>query len=200
MEKAGFESRLRSLLVDYFSSTNTRTMTPVRNHILQILIFLYGKENIGQLGGFSYSKNKEVADQQRKYILFAFLFMEALKKNTVTETDLTTLQRMWGQHLLSLVNNGMEKAAEKYERILHDSEETIFNIKRFQRSLQKIRSNDTGTRTGKQTNPDHVTPKAVTPFSFRRPRMYERIAMALRNVFGSGDPKDFFMLKFSDSQ
>lgn len=87
-----------------------------RKHILQILIFLNGKENIGQLGGFSYSKNKEVADQQRKYILFAFLFMEALKKNTVTETDLTTLQRMWGQHLLSLVNNGMEKAAERYER------------------------------------------------------------------------------------
>lgn len=116
MEKAGFETRLRSLLVDYLSSTNTRTMTPVRKHILQILIFLNGKENIGQLGGFSYSKNKEVADQQRKYILFAFLFMEALKKNTVTETDLTTLQRMWGQHLLSLVNNGMEKAAERYER------------------------------------------------------------------------------------
>nr|XP_034312877.1 uncharacterized protein LOC105320337 [Crassostrea gigas] len=77
-----------------------------RKHILQILIFLYGKENIGHFGGFSYSKNTEIADQQRKYILFAFLFMEALKKNTVTETDLTTIQRMWGQHLLSLVNNG----------------------------------------------------------------------------------------------
>nr|XP_034332249.1 uncharacterized protein LOC105347575 [Crassostrea gigas] len=196
MEKAGFEARLRELLVDYLSSTNTWTMTPVRKHILQILIFHYGKENIGQLGGFSYSKNKEVADQQRKYILFAFLFMEALKKNTVTETDLTTLQRMWGQHLLSLGNNGMEKAAEKYERILHDSEETIFNIKRFQRNLQKVSE----TRTGNQMKFNHVTPVAVTPFSFRRPRMYERIAMALRNVFGSGEPKDFFMLKFSDGQ
>lgn len=47
---------------------------------------------------------------------------------------------------------------------------------------------------------NHVTPVAVTPFSFRRPRMYERIAMALRNVFGSGELKDFFMLKFSDGQ
>uniref|UniRef100_K1PUU3 Uncharacterized protein n=1 Tax=Magallana gigas TaxID=29159 RepID=K1PUU3_MAGGI len=196
MEKGGFEARLHSLLVDYLSSTNTRTMTPVRKHILQILIFLYGKENIGHFGGFSYSKNTEVADQQRRYILFAFLFMEALKKNTVTETDLTTLQRMWGQQLLSLVNNGMEKAAGKYERILHDSEETIFNIKRIQRSLKKVRCNDSGTRTRKQTNPDHVTPKAVTPFSFRKPMIHERIAMALRNVFGSGKPKDFFMLKF----
>uniref|UniRef100_A0A8W8JG48 Uncharacterized protein n=1 Tax=Magallana gigas TaxID=29159 RepID=A0A8W8JG48_MAGGI len=83
-------------------------------------------------------------DQQRKYILFAFLFMEALKKNTVTETDLTTIQRMWGQHLLSLVNNGMEKAAEKYERILHNTEETIFNIKRIQRSLKKVTTAEQG--------------------------------------------------------
>lgn len=45
---------------------------------------------------------------------------------------------------------------------------------------------------------NHVTPIAVTPFSFRRPRIHERIAMALRNVFGSGEPKDFFMLKFLD--
>lgn len=122
--------------------------------------------------------------------------MEALKKNTVTETDLTTLQRMWGQHLLSLVNNGMEKAAERYERILHDSEETIFNIKRFQRNLRKVR----GTGTESQIKSDHVTPKAVTLFSFRKPRIHERITVALRNVFGSGEPKDFFMLKFQDSQ
>nr|XP_034312482.1 uncharacterized protein LOC117684425 [Crassostrea gigas] len=196
MEKSGFEARLHSLLVDYLSSTNTRTMTPVKKHILQILIFLYGKENIGHFGGFSYSKNTEVADQQRKYILFAFLFMEALKKNTVTETDLTTHQRMWGQHLLSLVNNGMEKAAERYERILHDSEETIFNIKRFQRNLRKVR----GTGTESQIKSDHVTPKAVTLFSFRKPRIHERITMALRNVFGSGEPEDFFMLKFQDGQ
>lgn len=37
-----------------------------------------------------------ISDQQKKYILFGYLFMEALKKNTITETDLTTLQRMWG--------------------------------------------------------------------------------------------------------
>lgn len=48
-----------------------------------------------------------ISDQQKKYILFGYLFMKALKKNTITETDLTTLQRMWGQHLLSLVKGGM---------------------------------------------------------------------------------------------
>uniref|UniRef100_K1PPP2 Uncharacterized protein n=1 Tax=Magallana gigas TaxID=29159 RepID=K1PPP2_MAGGI len=183
MERAGFEGRLRSLLVDYLSSTNTRTMTPVRKHILQLVMFLYGEENFDQLGRFSYSKSKEVADQQRKFVLFGFLFMEALKKHTVTETDLTTLQRMWGQHILSLVNNDqqrkfvlfgflfmealkkhtvtetdlttlqrmwgqhilslvnneMKKTAERYERILHNSEETIFNIKRFQRNLERTK-------------------------------------------------------------
>uniref|UniRef100_K1QLK0 Uncharacterized protein n=1 Tax=Magallana gigas TaxID=29159 RepID=K1QLK0_MAGGI len=80
-------------------------MTPLRKHILQLLMFLYGKENFREIGGFSYSKNKDVADQQKKYVLYGYLFMEALKKNTITETDLTTLQRMWGLHLLSLVNS-----------------------------------------------------------------------------------------------
>lgn len=100
--------------------------------------------------------------------------MEALVKNTVTETDLSTLDRRWGQHLLSLVHSGrstdqdtilykfmfehlcdsyhynwmyaqciykymytdvfvfnvlgMEKVADRYERILYDSEETIINV------------------------------------------------------------------------
>ena len=46
------------------------------------------------------------SDQQRKYVLFSYLFLEALRKYSVTETDLTTLQRMWDQHLLSLVDRG----------------------------------------------------------------------------------------------
>ena len=46
------------------------------------------------------------SDQQRKYVLFSYLFLEALLKKTITRTDLTTLQRMWDKHLLSLVNNG----------------------------------------------------------------------------------------------
>uniref|UniRef100_K1PYJ8 Uncharacterized protein n=1 Tax=Magallana gigas TaxID=29159 RepID=K1PYJ8_MAGGI len=73
MEKGRFEARLRLLLVDYLSSTNTRTMTPVRKHILQLVVFLYGEENFDQLGRFSYSKNKEVADQQRKYVNYVRL-------------------------------------------------------------------------------------------------------------------------------
>uniref|UniRef100_K1QBH5 Uncharacterized protein n=1 Tax=Magallana gigas TaxID=29159 RepID=K1QBH5_MAGGI len=128
MEKVGFETRLRSLLLEYLSTTNTRTMTPLRKHILQLLMFLYGKENFREIGGFSYSKNKDVADQQKKYVLYGYLFMEALKKNTITETDLTTLQRMWGLHLLSLVNSDKANIDEKYERILHNSSETVFNV------------------------------------------------------------------------
>ena len=49
----------------------------------------------------------QISDQQKKYILFSYLFLEALRKNTITETDLTTLQRMWDKHLLSLVDRGM---------------------------------------------------------------------------------------------
>ena len=49
----------------------------------------------------------QFSDQQKKYILFSYLFLEALRKNTITETDLTTLQRMWDKHLLSLVDRGM---------------------------------------------------------------------------------------------
>ncbi|XP_019921518.3 uncharacterized protein [Magallana gigas] len=199
MEKAGFEARLRSLLVDYLSSTNTRTMTPVRKHILQLVMFLYGEENFDQLGRFSYYKNKEVADQQRKYVLFGFLFMEALKKNTVTETDLTTLQRMWGQHLLSLVNNEMTKTAERYERILHNSKETIFNIKRFQRHLQRTKASEPNT-VSLSKSIGHVTKSKVCPFCFRRPRVFERVTMSLKKKFGRGDSKDFLMLKFHDIQ
>ncbi|XP_034337086.2 uncharacterized protein [Magallana gigas] len=197
MEKAGFEARLRSLLVDYLSSTNTRTMTPVRKHILQLVMFLYGEENFDQLGRFSYSKNKEVADQQRKYVLFGFLFMEALKKHTVTETDLTTLQRMWGQHLLSLVNNEMTKTAERYERILHNSKETIFNIKRFQRHLERRKASEPNTES---LSIGHVRKIKVGPFRFRRPRLLERVTMSLKKKFGRGDSKDFLMLKFHDIQ
>ncbi|XP_052718879.1 uncharacterized protein LOC128190743 [Crassostrea angulata] len=197
MEKAGFEGRLRSLLVDYLSSTNTRTMTPVRKHILQLVMFLYGEENFDQLGRFSYSKNKEVADQQRKYVLFGFLFMEALKMHTMTETDLTTLQRMWGQHILSLVNNGMYMTAERYERILHNSEETSFNIKRFQRNLERTKASEPNTES---LSIGHVTKIKVCPFRFRRPRLFERIATSLKKKFGRGDSKDFLMLKFHGIQ
>ncbi|XP_052706703.1 uncharacterized protein LOC128182131 [Crassostrea angulata] len=203
MEKAGFETRLRSLLMEYVSTTNTRTMTPVfilqRKHILQLLMFLYGEENFRENGGFSYSKNKDVADQQKKYVLYGYLFIEALKKNTITETDLTTLQRMWRQHLLSLVNRELVKTAEKYERILHDSGETVFNIKRFQRHLEIMKTSDPNAEDRTKSK-SHVTKLGVGPFCFRRPRLLERLTMSLKNKFGRGDPRDFLMLKFQDIQ
>nr|XP_022300781.1 uncharacterized protein LOC111108984 [Crassostrea virginica] len=188
METLAFENRLRLLLSEYVSSTNTRTMTPVRRHILQILMFIYGKENLNESGAFTYSKDRNVADQQRKYVLFSYLFLEALLKKTITRTDLTTLQRMWDKHLLSLVNNGMESAAEKYERILHSSKDTIINIKRFQRYLSKCSAADTEERAE----------NVPTSFSFRKSNLKERLAMPLRSFFGHGDPKDFFMIKFYD--
>ncbi|XP_078341812.1 uncharacterized protein LOC144627812 [Crassostrea virginica] len=184
METLAFENRLRLLLSEYVSSTNTRTMTPVRRHILQILMFIYGNES----GAFTYSKDRIVADQQRKYVLFSYLFLEALLKKTIPRTDLTTLQRMWDKHLLSLVNNGMENAAEKYERILHSSKDTIINIKRFQRYLSKCSAADTEERTE----------NVPTSFSFRKSNLKERLALRLKNFFGHGDPKDFFMIKFYD--
>ncbi|XP_052693812.1 uncharacterized protein LOC128172078 [Crassostrea angulata] len=195
MDKVGFEARLRSLLMEYLSVTNTRTMTPVRKHILQLMIFLYGEDNFSETGGFSYSKHKDVADQQKKYILFSYLFMEALKKNTITDSDLTTLQRMWGQHLLSLVNSDMEKKAETYEQILHESGETVFNIKLFQRNLEKMKF---GEPKKQELMKGHVIKIGVHPFRFRRPRVLERLRMSLKNRFGRGDPRDFFMLKFQD--
>ncbi|XP_078331036.1 uncharacterized protein LOC144624892 [Crassostrea virginica] len=190
MEKADFERRLRRILSEYLSTTNTRTMTPVRKHILQILIFLHGRENRSEAGVFTYSKNKTVADQQRKYLLFSYLFLEALRKYSVTETDLTTLQRMWDQHLLSLVDRDMEKAAERYEAILHSSEETIINIKRFQRHLSKTSSVVT----------DKKADTFPIPFTFRKSTLKEKISLRLRNFFGRGDPKDFLMIKFYDVQ
>nr|XP_022331819.1 uncharacterized protein LOC111129651 [Crassostrea virginica] len=186
MEKGGFEKRLRTAMSEYLSTTNTRTMTPVRKQILQILIFLYGKENRSQSGVFSHSKNREIADQQKKYILFSYLFLEALRKNTITETDLTTLQRMWDKHLLSLVDRDMEKTAERYETILHSSEETIINIKRFQRHLVKSMAAVT-----------EEMPKTMSiPFSFRKSSFKEKLILRLKNFFGQGDPKDFLMIKF----
>ncbi|XP_052706975.1 uncharacterized protein LOC128182401 [Crassostrea angulata] len=199
MEKVGFETRLRSLLMEYVSTTNTRTMTPVTKHILQLLMFLYGEESFRETGGFSYSKNKNVADLQKKYVLYGYLFMEALKKNTITETDLTTLQRMWGQHLLSLVNSELVKTAEKYERILHDSGETVFNIKRFQRHLEIMKTSDPNAEDRTKSK-SHVTKFGVGPFCFRRPRFLERLTVSLKNKFGRGDPRDFLMLKFQDIQ
>uniref|UniRef100_A0A8W8ILR1 Uncharacterized protein n=1 Tax=Magallana gigas TaxID=29159 RepID=A0A8W8ILR1_MAGGI len=115
MEKVGFEIRLRSLLTEMVSTTNTRAMTPVRKHILQLLMFLYGEENFRETGGFSYSKNKDVADIPTEEVRFVWLSVYGgveEKQNTITETDLTTLQRMWGQHLLSLVNSDKANIAE----------------------------------------------------------------------------------------
>ncbi|XP_061174675.1 uncharacterized protein LOC133183785 [Saccostrea echinata] len=194
MEKLGkstFEQRLRSNLLQYLSVTNTRTMTPVRQNILQILIFLYGKETANKSTGFSYSEKKEVADQQKKYVLYAYLFMEALKSRTVTATDLSTLNRMWTNHLLYLVKDGKEKAAQNYVRILEDSDETVFNIKRFQRQLQK-------TRAVLSKNKDCKSQELVSSFCFRKPSFVERMSMNLRKLFGQRDPDDFFMLKFQD--
>nr|XP_034329754.1 uncharacterized protein LOC117690256 [Crassostrea gigas] len=199
MVKVGFEIRLCSLLTEYVSTTNTRTMTPVRKHILQLLMFLYGEENFKETGRFSYSKNKDVADQQKKYILYGYLLMEALKKNTIIETDLTTLQRMWGQHLLSLVNSDKANIAEKYERILHNSSETVFNIKRFQRNLERMKKSEPKSEDRTKLK-SHVTKIGFSPFCFRRPRLLERITMSLKNTFGLGDPRDFLMLKFQDIQ
>ncbi|XP_061162447.1 uncharacterized protein LOC133171679 [Saccostrea echinata] len=194
MDKLGnkaFEQRLRASLLDYVSKTNARTMTPVRRNILQILIFLYGKKTTKTDDRFSYSTNNEVADQQKKYILFAFLFMEDLKKNSVTATDLCTLQRMWDQHLLHLANNGEVKAAESYQRILEDSEEIIFNIKRFQCQLCK-------TRAFLAKNKDPQSQKLGSIFCFRKSNLTERMTTKLKKLLGQRDPEDFFMIKFQD--
>ncbi|XP_061184783.1 uncharacterized protein LOC133192793 [Saccostrea echinata] len=185
-----FEQRLRSVLLEYVSNTNTRTMAPVRKNILQILIFLYGKDTPRNVG-FPYSNDKDVANQQKKYILFAFLFMEDLKKNCVTATDLSTLQRMWDQHILYLANNGKAKAAENYQRILEDSEETIFNIKRFQCHLSK-------TRAFLAKYKDPQPQKLGSTFSFRKSKFAERMTTKLKKLLGQRDPDDFFMIKFQD--
>ncbi|XP_062615845.1 uncharacterized protein LOC134277535 [Saccostrea cucullata] len=195
MERRGektFEHRLRSSLLKYVLKTNSRTMTPVRKNILQILMFLYGEETTSNDAGFSYSNEKDVADQQKKYVLFAFLFMEDLMKNSVTATDLSTLQRMWDQHLLNLANSGNTKAAENYQRILEDSEETIFNIKRFQRQLCK-------TRTFLAKNKDPQPQELGSTFRFRKSHLVERMTTKLKKLLHvQRDPDDFFMLKFMD--
>ncbi|XP_061186369.1 uncharacterized protein LOC133194426 [Saccostrea echinata] len=185
-----FEQRLRSSLLEYVSKTNTRTMMPARQNILQILIFLYGKETSNH-AGFSISNNKEVSDQQKKYILFAFLFMEDLKKNSVTATDLSTLQRMWDEHILYLANSGKVKAAENYQRILGDSEETIFNIKRFQSHLSK-------TMNFFAKNKDPQPQKLDSTFRFRKSNFVERMTTKLKKLLDQHDPDDFFMIKFQD--
>ncbi|XP_061186392.1 uncharacterized protein LOC133194453 [Saccostrea echinata] len=189
--KKTFEQRLRSSLLEYVSKTNTMTMTPVRKNILQILIFLYGKETTSKHARFSYSDKKDVTDQQKKYILFAFLFMEDLGKNSVTATDLSTLQRMSDQHILYLANNGNSKAAENYQRILEDSEETIFNIKRFQSHLSK-------TRAFLAKNKDPQPQKLGSTFRFRKSNFVERMNTKLKKLLGQRDPEDFFMIKFQD--
>ncbi|XP_061173618.1 uncharacterized protein LOC133182790 [Saccostrea echinata] len=130
-------------------------------------------------------------EQQKKYVLYAYLFTEALKSRTVTATDLSTLNRMWTHHLLYLVKNGKEKAARNYVRILEDSDETVFNIKRFQRQLQK-------TRAVLSKNKDCKSQELVSSFCFRKPSFVERMSMKLRKLFGQRDPDDFFMLKFQD--
>ncbi|XP_062617513.1 uncharacterized protein LOC134279180 isoform X1 [Saccostrea cucullata] len=196
MEKLGsktMEQRLRTSLLQYLSRTNTRTMTPVRQHILEILIFLYGKETASKDGGFSFSNRKDIAEEQKKYIVFAYLFMEALKKNMITETDLRTLQRMWTQHILYLTKSGKDKAAERYLRILEDSEEVIFNIKRFQNQLIKTKD-----FLAKNTTDPAKTRQLDQTFQFRRSGLFERIGTRLRKFFGQRDPDDFFMAKFQD--
>ncbi|XP_065924590.1 uncharacterized protein [Magallana gigas] len=125
--------------------------------------------------------------------------MEALKKNTITETDLTTLQRMWGQHLLSLVNSDKAHIAEKYGRILHNSSETVFNIKRFRRNLERMKKSEPKSEDRTKLK-SHVTKIGFSPFCFRRPRFLERLTMSLKNTFGRGDPRDFLTLKFQDIQ
>ncbi|XP_061198292.1 uncharacterized protein LOC133206357 [Saccostrea echinata] len=194
MERFGsntFEQRLRSCLLQYVSKTNTQTMMPVRKNILQILIFLYGKETTSNHVGFSYSNKEDVADKQKKYILFSYLFMEDLKKNSVTRTDLCTLQRMWDQHILYLANSGNGKAAEKYQRILEDSEETIFNIKRFQNHLCK-------TRDFLVKNKDPLSEKLGSTFRFRRLNFIERMTTNLKKLLGHRDQEGSFMIKFQD--
>ncbi|XP_062620022.1 uncharacterized protein LOC134281598 [Saccostrea cucullata] len=195
MERQGektFEQRLRSSLLKYVLKTNSRTMSPVRKNILQILLFLYGEETTSKDAGFSYSNEKDVADQQKKYVLFAFLFMEDLMKNSVTAKDLTTLQRMWDQHLLNLAKKGNTKAAENYQRILEDSEETIFNIKRFQRHFSK-------TRTFLAKNKDPLSQKLGSTFRFKKSNFVERMTTNLKKLLRvQRDPEDFFMIKFMD--
>ncbi|XP_062572454.1 uncharacterized protein LOC134234406 [Saccostrea cucullata] len=191
MEIKRMEQRLRTSLLQYLSKTNTRTMTPVRQHILQILIFLYGKDTTNKDVGFSFSNKKDIADEQKKYIIFAYLFMEALKKNMITETDLHTLQRMWTQHILYLAKSGKDKAAERYLRILKDSEEVIFNIKRFQRQLTKTKD-----FLAKNSEDSAKTHKLGQTFHFQRSGLFERMGTRLKKLFGHRDPDDFLCPNF----
>uniref|UniRef100_A0A8W8NPF2 Uncharacterized protein n=1 Tax=Magallana gigas TaxID=29159 RepID=A0A8W8NPF2_MAGGI len=82
----------------------------------------------------------------------------------------------------------MEKKAETYEQILHDSGETVFNIKRFQRNLERMRFIEPKTQ---ELMKGHVIKIGVRPFRFRRPRVSERLRMSQKKKFGKGDPRDF---------
>ncbi|XP_062593219.1 uncharacterized protein LOC134254696 isoform X2 [Saccostrea cucullata] len=131
MERFGdktLEECLESSLIDYLLKTKTGSMTAVRRNVLQMIIFLFGKETTGEYG-FIYSHKEDIAVQQKRYIIFSYLFLEALMKTGISDKAIVTHNNLWSQHLQHLANCGNEKAAKQYIRILEDREETDFNIK-----------------------------------------------------------------------
>ncbi|XP_061176205.1 uncharacterized protein LOC133185166 [Saccostrea echinata] len=184
MERFGNKSIdqcLKSSLLDYLSKTKTRAMTPVRRNILQIVIFLFENETSDK-HEFLYSDKKDIAVQQKRFIIFSYLFLEALKKNIITDKDITTHNRMWSQHLQDLVSGGNEKEAKNYLRILEDGEETIFNIKRFQRQLKATDLYVEFLAKGENDLETEMEEQEVK-FHCRRPNLFERFGMKLKKLF-----------------
>ncbi|XP_062613833.1 uncharacterized protein LOC134275579 [Saccostrea cucullata] len=146
-------------------------MTTVRRNILQMAIFLFGKENTDGYG-FVYSEKKDVAVQQKRFLIFSYLFLEALKKNTISDKAIAIHNSLWSQHLQHLANCGNEKAAKCFIRILEDREETVFNIKRLQHHLKSI---DIHHETG-------IEEKKIK-FRCRKPNVFEIIRIKLRKLY-----------------
>ncbi|XP_062567199.1 uncharacterized protein LOC134229465 [Saccostrea cucullata] len=163
------EQCLLSSLTDYLSKTKTGTMATVRRNILQMAIFLFGKETTDRYG-FVYSEKKDVAVQQKRFLIFSHLFLEVLKKNTISEKAIAIHNNLWSQHLQHLANCGNEKAAKRFIRILEDRDETVFNIKRLQHQLKSV-----DHKTGIEEN--------TIKFRCRKPNVFEIIVMKLRKLY-----------------
>ncbi|XP_062581616.1 uncharacterized protein LOC134243381 [Saccostrea cucullata] len=159
------EQCLQSSLLDYLTKTKTETMTSVRRNILQTAIFLFGKETTDGFG-FVYSKNKDVAVQQKRFLIFSYLFLDALKKNSISDKAIAIHNGLWSQHLQHLANCGNEKTVKRYIRILEDKEEIVFNIKRLQRKLKSVGMEEKKLK-----------------FRCRKSNMFEKIGMGLKKLF-----------------
>ncbi|XP_062581635.1 uncharacterized protein LOC134243399 [Saccostrea cucullata] len=163
------EQCLKSSLLDYLTKTKTGAMTAVKRNILQTAIFLFGKETTDRYG-FVYSEKKDVAVQQKRFLIFSYLFLDALKKKSISDKAIAIHNGLWSQHLHHLANCGNEKAAKRYIRILEDREETVFNIKRLQQQLKSV-------------DPETGMEEEILKFRCRKSNMFERIGMALRKLF-----------------